>query len=52
MCLASWNHIGWLSQFRRVRVRYETRTDIHAGFLTLWCALIYWQSLRKDWMTA
>jgi len=30
---------AWLNQFRRVRVRYEKRADIHAAFLSLGCAL-------------
>ena len=42
---------GWLSQFRRLRVRYDKRADIHEAFLFLGCALICWQSLRKNWLT-
>jgi len=42
---------AWLNQFRRLRVRYDRRADIHAAFLSLGCALICWQSLRKAWMT-
>jgi transposase len=38
---------AWFSQFRRLRVRYDKRADIHAAFLSLGCALICWQSLRK-----
>jgi transposase len=41
----------WLNQFRRLRVQYDKRADIHAAFLSLRCALICWQSLRKTWMT-
>jgi hypothetical protein len=26
---------AWLSQFRRLHVRYEKRTDIHEAFLSL-----------------
>jgi hypothetical protein len=37
---------AWLSQFRRLRVRYEKRADIHEAFLSLGCGLICWQSLR------
>jgi transposase len=40
---------AWLSQFRRLRVRYDKRADIHEAFLSLGCALICWQSLRKTW---
>jgi transposase len=43
---------AWLNQFRRLRVRYDKRGDIHAAFLSLGCALICWQSLRKTWRTA
>jgi transposase len=32
--------ISWLRQFRRLRVRYERRADIHEAFLTLGCILI------------
>jgi transposase len=42
---------AWLNQFRRLRVRYDKRADIHEAFLSLGCALICWQSLRKTWMT-
>jgi hypothetical protein len=31
---------AWLSQFRRLRVRYDKRADIHEAFLSLGCALI------------
>ena len=43
---------AWLNQFRRLRVRYDKRADIHEAFLSLECALICWQSLRKTWRTA
>ncbi len=43
---------AWLNQFRRLRVRYDKRADIHEAFLSLGCAWICWQSLRKGWMTA
>jgi len=42
---------AWLNQFRRLRVRYERRPDIHEDLLSLGCALICWQSLRKGCMT-
>jgi transposase len=35
---------AWLNQFRRLRVRYEKRDDIHEAFLSLGCALICWRS--------
>jgi transposase len=31
---------AWLNQFRRLRVRYEKRADIHEAFLALACALL------------
>ena len=37
--------LSWLHQFRRLRVRYERRADIHEGFLSLGCALICWKRL-------
>jgi transposase len=40
---------AWLNQFRRLRVRYDRRADIHEAFLSLGCALICWQSLRRTW---
>ena len=36
---------GWLHLFRRLRVRYERRADIHEAFLALGCSLIYFSSL-------
>lgn len=35
-----------LNRFRRLRVRYERRADIHRAFLLLACSLIVWQKLR------
>ena len=43
---------AWLNQFRRLRVRYDKRADIHEAFLSLGCALICWQSLRKRCLPA
>ena len=37
---------AWLNQFRRLRVRYEKRTDIHEAFLCLACALLCWGLLK------
>jgi transposase len=31
---------AWLNQYRRLRIRYERRQDIHEAFLKLGCALI------------
>ena len=44
--------LAWFNQFRRLRIRYDKRADIHEAFLSLGCALICWQSLRKTWRTA
>ena len=41
---------AWLNQFRRLRVRYEKRADIHEAFLALGCALICWRFLRVGWV--
>ena len=41
---------AWLNQFRRLRVRYDKRADIHEAFLSLGCVWICWQSLRKKEM--
>lgn len=35
-------HLHW---FRRLRIRWEIRDDIHQAFLTLGCALICWRRL-------
>lgn len=41
---------AWLNQFRRLRIRYEKRADIHEGLLALGCALICWRFLsRMEW---
>ena len=37
--------ISWLHRFRRLKVRYERRADIHQAFLNLGCALICWNHL-------
>lgn len=37
--------LAWLRQFRRLRVRYERRADIHQAFLSLGCALICFRHL-------
>jgi transposase len=36
---------AWLNQFRRLRIRYEKRADIHEAFLALGCVLICWRFL-------
>ena len=37
---------AWLNQFRRLRVRYERRADVHIAFLSLACILICWRRLQ------
>jgi transposase len=32
--------LSWLHQFRRLRIRYERRADIHQAFLNIACVLI------------
>ena len=39
--------IGLLHWFRRLRIRWEIRDDIHEAFLTLAAALIYWRRLVR-----
>jgi transposase len=43
---------AWLNQFRRLRIRYEKRADIHEAFLILGCILICWKFLRASFGTA
>jgi transposase len=38
---------AWLNQFRRLRIRYEKRADIHEAFLGLGCILICWRFLAS-----
>lgn len=37
-----------LHWFRRLRIRWEIRHDIHNAFLTLGCALICWRRLNSQ----
>jgi transposase len=37
--------ISWIHQFRRMRVRFERRADIHKAFLTISCILVCWNFL-------
>lgn len=39
--------LAWLHRYRRLVIRYERRADLHRAFLSLGCALICWNSLRK-----
>jgi len=38
--------IALLHWFRRLRIRWEIRDDIHHAFVTLGCALICWRRLK------
>jgi len=38
---------SWLFHFRRLRVRYEKRDDIHQAFLIIGCALICWNKVLQ-----
>jgi len=38
--------IAWFHQFRRLRIRYERRADIHQAFMAIGCALICFNYLH------
>jgi transposase len=38
---------AWLHHFRRLRIRFERRADIHEAFLKLGCCLICWNTLQR-----
>ena len=39
---------AWLHQFKRLRIRYERRADLHQGLLQLACSIICLRRLRKS----
>ena len=39
--------LAWLHQFRRLRIRYERRADIHEAFLSLGCSIICLRRLNS-----
>lgn len=39
--------LSWLNRYRRLKVRYERRADIHQAFVELGCALITWKYFKK-----
>ena len=39
---------AWLFGWRRLRVRYDKRDDIHDAFLRLACAMICWNRWRRE----
>lgn len=44
-CVVEWV-FAWLFNYRRLRVRYEKRDDIHTAFLTIGCLLICWNRIE------
>lgn len=40
--------LAWVYQFRRMRVRYERRADIHEAFLSISCIMICWHYLKPS----
>jgi transposase len=41
------HRLSWLNRFRRLKMRYERRADIHQAFLSFGCALICWAALQR-----
>ena len=39
--------LSWLNRYRRLRIRYERRDDIHQAFLSLASALICWKFVQR-----
>ena len=39
--------LAWLNRYRRLKVRYERRADVHQAFLSLGCALVCWTFLQQ-----
>ncbi|MGD3112797.1 transposase, partial [Streptomyces sp. YGL11-2] len=39
---------AWLHQFKRLRIRYEIRADLHQGLLELACSIICLRRLRAS----
>jgi transposase len=39
---------AWLHQFKRLRIRYEIRADLHLGLLQLACSIICLRRLRTS----
>jgi transposase len=40
--------IAWLHQYRRLRIRYERRADIHEAFLRIAASLICFKQLQRS----
>jgi len=41
--------LSWLNRYRRLKVRYERRADVHQAFLELGCALICWKHVQRSY---
>lgn len=39
--------LAWLNRYRRLKVRYERRADVHQAFLDLGCALVCWNYVQR-----
>ncbi|MDQ4002048.1 MAG: IS5 family transposase [Actinomycetota bacterium] len=39
--------LSWLNRYRRLKVCYERRADVHQAFLDLGCALICWNHVQR-----
>ena len=39
--------LSWLHQFRRLRIRWERRAEIHHAFLVMGCIFICWNFLQE-----
>ncbi len=39
--------LSWLNRYRRLKIRYERRADVHQAFLSLGCALICWGYVQR-----
>lgn len=40
--------LSWLHQYRRLRIRFERRSDIHQAFLDIGCILICYKCLIRS----
>jgi IS5 family transposase len=40
--------LSWLNRYRRLRIRYERRADMHLAFLQIGCALICWNFVNHE----
>jgi IS5 family transposase len=40
--------LSWLNRYRRLRIRYERRADMHLAFLHIGCALICWNFVNHE----